>query len=179
MRGRKPYTVEQLRLRGTYEPGKHGKRLRAPKAKGQLAEPPDWFTPSQAELWRYAIANAPPDVLTKLDHGLLVLWCESCDRHHTAMRLQSEQDEGSPHPLLVRGKEGTLIPSPLLRVMRQAGEIMIRCATELGFSPSARMRLIAPQPPQLPDPNSPWARLRLLQGGRAAERKEDEPSQSA
>jgi P27 family predicted phage terminase small subunit len=83
------------------------------------------------------------------------------------MIAQAKMDQGSEHPLLVRGSTGTLMPSPYLRILNQSAELMLRCATEMGLTPSSRPRLAgaATQEPTPPASDSPWAKLRLLQGG--------------
>jgi P27 family predicted phage terminase small subunit len=115
-------------------------------------------------------------VLRRIDSGLLTCWVEAEDRHRQASIMQAKIDQGSSLPRLAKSKDGTPIPSPYLRIMNQAADVMLRCAAELGFSPASRPRLVGPgAPPTLPDPASPWARLRVLQGGR----RDDESPQPA
>ena len=162
MRGRKRTPTEVLKARGTLR-----KPRAEPQASGELRDlpAPDWMTESQKETWRDAIRCAPANVLKHIDASLLAVWVAAEDRHRQAMIAQAALDAAAEHPLLIRGRGGSLVPSPLLRVMHQAAETMVRVGSELGFTPTSRARLTS-TPARPPEPNSPWARLRLLQGGK-------------
>jgi phage terminase small subunit len=169
--GRKPKPTALHELHGTFNATKHGRdRAGEPEPPGaSLSEPPDFLSPGQLDAWRYAVAHAPLNVLRPIDRGMLLIWVEAEDRLRRAMIAQAAIDEKHPNtPLLVplRRKDGALAlaESPYLRVISRAAETMIRAAGELGFSPAARPRLAAggggAQPPE---PNDPWARLKMLQ----------------
>ena len=170
MRGRKPIPTSLLRARGTFRQARHAHRAVEPLAPGHLREPPSHLTDSQRELWHFAIANAPAEILRFVDYGVLTAYVVALDQHKQATEQQARIDEGAALPLLSKARDGTPIPSPYLRVIQRAADLMLRCASELGFTPIARTRLAGPSAPaSIPDPNSPWARLRLLQGGRDTE----------
>jgi hypothetical protein len=79
-------------------------------------------------------------------------------------------DAESQLPLLTKGRDGELRESPYVRAATRAALVMLKAASELGLSPSARVRLAPGEAAAVPpDPASPWRRLRLLQAGRSDE----------
>jgi P27 family predicted phage terminase small subunit len=170
MRGRKPVPVTVHRARGTFRRGRHAGRAIEPLAPGDPREPPLQLTESQRELWRFAVANAPANILRSVDFGVLAAYVVALDPHKQATELQAKIDQGAALPLLSKAKDGTPVPSPYLRVIHRAADVMLRCASELGFTPIARTRLAGSSATgTVPGADSPWARLRLLQGGRDTE----------
>jgi P27 family predicted phage terminase small subunit len=103
--------------------------------------PPDFLTPSQKEGWTYVMRYAPRGLLKALDRSVLVTWVEAEDRHRTAMMTQARLDLGNQMPLLTKSKDGSPTASPYLRIMNHAALIMLRCGSELGFSPASRPRI--------------------------------------
>ena len=164
MRGRKPLPTRLHVARGTYQRSRHGGR--DPEAPNELPPPPEDLTPEQQTLWQAAVEQAP--WLRAADATLLLLWVEVTDRHRRARIAQAEMDANSEFPLLRRDpRTGEIKASPYIRELTRAGETMLRCAQELGFSPTARTRLAtAPAKPPSSDPaEGPWAKLKLLEGG--------------
>ena len=165
MAGRRPKPTALHRLQGTFNPTRHGRgRAEEPIAQGDLSAPPRDFTPTQKEVWRYAIRHAPKGLLRRIDRDVLAIWCEARDRWNIARLTQVKLDESNEIKLLIRGPFG-LESSPYHRILETTAKTMLRCATELGFSPTARPRLQIAQPPRSPDPDDPWEVLRLLPGG--------------
>jgi P27 family predicted phage terminase small subunit len=117
--------------------------------------------------WRYAVEHAPRGILRHIDLGVLTIWVAAEDRHRTAARMQARMDRGAKLPLLTKTKDGTAIASPYLGIMNRAAAIMIKAASELGFSPAARPRLGASAAQDPADEHSPWARLKVIHGGKA------------
>lgn len=103
--------------------------------------PPDFLTPSQKAGWAYVMRYAPRGLLKALDRSVLVTWVEAEDRHRTAMMTQARLDLGNQLPLLTKNKDGTATASPYLKIMNHAALIMLRCGSELGFSPASRPRI--------------------------------------
>jgi P27 family predicted phage terminase small subunit len=170
MRGRKPTPTDLHQLRGTYNPTRHGKdRAGEPVAEGDLAsDAPDWMTEAQQAGWRYAIEHAPRGILKAIDRGMLAIWAEAEERHRTAAVMQAQLDQGTKLPLLTKTRDGTAIASPYIGIMTRAAAIMIKAASELGFSPAARPRLTAQTASSPADEHSPWAQLKVIHGGKAA-----------
>jgi P27 family predicted phage terminase small subunit len=139
--GRKPSPTRLLKMRGSFNPTLHRDRKHEVIAVGDLAEPPTDLTDRQQALWRSAIDHAPRSVLKQIDTELLKAWCEAADRLNSARLMQARLDRGRRDVLL---KGGTA--SPYLRIMDDAGKMMLRYASELGFTPSSRTRLYTDKP---------------------------------
>ncbi|WP_419898212.1 phage terminase small subunit P27 family [Roseomonas sp. USHLN139] len=167
--GPKPIPTELHQLRDSFNATRHGRdRAGEPLPEGELAATaPDWMSIGQRESWAYVIGHAPKGLLKPLDRGVLAVWVEAEDRHRTAVMQQAKLDASSSLPLMTRGKDGQPIPSPYLRIIRQAAETMLRAASELGFSPAARPRLAAGQA-EAPAQESPWTRLQVIHGRKDA-----------
>jgi P27 family predicted phage terminase small subunit len=108
-------------------------------------------------------------VLRAADRGVLAVWCEAEEHHRVATEAQARLDAGSSLPLLAKGKEGQPVPSPYLRIINHAALLMLRAASELGFSPAARPRLAAGGDAggAGEDGASAWGELEVIRGGRA------------
>jgi P27 family predicted phage terminase small subunit len=122
----------------------------------------------QRESWAYVMAHAPAGLLKPIDRGVLAVWVEAEDRHRVAVTQQAKLDASSSLPLMTKGRDGQPIPSPYLRIIRAAGEMMLRAAGELGFSPAARPRLAGSvKADEDADAQTPWTRLKLIHGDKA------------
>jgi P27 family predicted phage terminase small subunit len=140
MPGRKPTALK--RLHGTQKVTRERLRQYEPQPETEIDPvPPHWMTASQKDGWAYVMRHAPRGLLKGLDRGALVLWVEAEDRHRVAAMMQAQLDRGSKLPLLTRNKKGEAVPSPYLRIMTYAAIVMMRCCTELGFSPASRPRV--------------------------------------
>ncbi len=149
-RGRKPKSTKLHKRHGTLHPTKHRSRKNEPVAAGNLNTAPAWFTDDQKALWVYAVKNAPPDILGAIDASALTVWVEACDRHRRATQALHAFDDkekrkkkaDSAPPLLVETTtKGYFIQSPYIGIINRAGQIMLKAAGELGFTPAARPRL--------------------------------------
>lgn len=107
-----------------------------PRPVGNLDAPPDWMSASQQASWRYAIAHAPAGLLKLLDRSVLTIYIVAEDLHREAAK--KVETFGA-----VIKKPGTGAPmqSPYVRVLNKQSEIMMRAASEMGFTPSSRSRV--------------------------------------
>ena len=145
--GRKPTPTALHKLHGTLNTTRHRGRLEAEPAvdRSPRLEPPDWLTEDQKAGWRYAVEHAPRDVLASIDRGVLLIWVEAEDRHRRAVLAQARLDAAAPlMPFLQKTKDGNVIQSHYLGIINRAAALMLKAASELGFSPAARPRLVAP-----------------------------------
>lgn len=134
MKGRKPVPTLLADLHG--RPTKTKPNPAEPQPQGDLEAPPDWLSESQKEGWRYAIENAPPGLLKLIDKGALAVWVVAEDLHRQAVKAQSGIG------LLVKAPNtGTPLQSPYLAIINRQGLIMLKAASELGFSPVSRPRI--------------------------------------
>jgi phage terminase small subunit len=145
--GRPPIPTKVHQLKGTYRKSRHDVRAGEPVPDGVLSadDPPAWMSAGQRDLWKFAIANAPPSLLTPIDGPALSVWCVAADQHAVAVAAQARRDANGygpgGAPLLSHGRDGGMSVSPYLRVIDQSGARMLRAAGELGFSPGSRPRL--------------------------------------
>jgi P27 family predicted phage terminase small subunit len=142
MRGRKPVPTKLRVLHGN--PRKVAMPKFEPKPAGDLSDPPDWLSEGQLENWKYALTNAPAGLLKRIDRGALLAWVVAEDLHRQAATAQSKVG------LLVRvktkataGKDDPGVPtaSPYINIINQQAKIMLKAASELGFTPVSRPRI--------------------------------------
>ena len=107
-----------------------------PQPEGDLCAPPEDLSEKQKVLWRHAIEHAPRGLLRHLDAQMLAIWVIAADMHHEAM-LQVQK-----YGMVVKSpKQGIPVQSPYLPIINRQAEIMLRAASELGFSPTSRSRI--------------------------------------
>ena len=142
MRGRKPLPTELHRLKGSFNVTKHGRdRTGEPIATGALLGPPDWMSESQQESWRFAVQNAPTGILKQIDRGILTVWIVAEDDHRTATMAQAALNKEAVLPMLTKDKNSSMAVSPYQHIKMNSALLMVKAASELGFTPAARPRL--------------------------------------
>ena len=134
--GRKPLPARLHRLHGN----PHGHRLPnegdEPRPPTSLCPaPPEWMDAQQRETWRHAIENAPLGMLAEIDQGILSVWVCSCVEYQRAAAEVRKAGQ------LVEGRDERMIASPYLGIMNRMAALLIRCASELGYSPASRASL--------------------------------------
>lgn len=137
--GRKPKPTALKLISGN--PGQRPLNHHEPVPAGVLDDAPAWMTDSQRSGWAYAIAHAPAGLLRPLDRSALTAWVIAEDLHrHAAEKI-------AQFGLIVKTpKSGTPVQSPYLSIVNKQASIMLKAASELGFTPTARSRIIAPTP---------------------------------
>jgi phage terminase small subunit len=158
-RGAKPKPTELKKLAGTWE------RSRAPSgpepiAPGAIQGPPAHFSARQREIWAETLAHAPRQLWRQADIGMVEGYVLGRSLWETANLEQQKIDAGNPNPLLVVGHRGVVMPSPYLRVIRLAAEMVARFGAELGMSPSSRSTLSVDA--AHPTTGKDWSRLDAL-----------------
>src|SRR5271165_2842143 len=142
MRGRKPVPTTLRELHGN--PRKVALPTFEPKPEGDLSEIPAWLSEGQRASWTYALTNSPAGLLKRIDRGALLAWVVAEDLHQQAAAAQSKVG------LLVRIKTkatadkddpGVPTASPYINIINQQAKIMLKAASELGFSPVSRPRI--------------------------------------
>jgi P27 family predicted phage terminase small subunit len=152
MRGRKPVPTTLRKLHGN--PRKVAVPKFEPKPTGDLSNAPDWLSEDQKKCWLYALTNSPPGMLKQIDRGTLVVWVVAEDLHRQAATAQGQLG------LLMRVKTratmnqddpGVPAASPYINIVNQQAKIMLKAASELGFTPVSRPRVYGG--PSVPEPN--------------------------
>jgi P27 family predicted phage terminase small subunit len=135
VRGRKPKPTWLKLVAGN--PGRRPLNRSEPLPEGALVDdPPDWLTPSQKDIWRAAIENAPPGLLRRIDESVFLVWVIAKDLHRTASERIAQTGT------LIRMPHSPMaLQSPWVLVMNKQAAIMIKAAVELGFTPSSRSRI--------------------------------------
>lgn len=139
MRGRKPAPTHLKLVRGN--PAKRPLNRREPKPDGDLHEAPDWLSEAQKVGWAYTIAHAPIGLLKKLDRSALTVWVVAEDLHRQAVQKVTEYGLITKSP-----KQGEPVQNPYLPIINKQAAIMLKAASELGFTPASRSRIsLAPE----------------------------------
>ena len=139
MRGRKPKPSRLRLIEGN--PGRRPINQGEPVAPGALIDAPEWFSVQQRTIWDYAITNSPDGLLRRLDRDVLVAWCVACEMHKRACQQQQKLDANTGAPMLTKTKDGNVIQSPYLPIINRQMLLMLKAASELGFSPVSRTRI--------------------------------------
>lgn len=139
MRGRKPKPTWLKVVAGN--PGRRPLNEDEPIPVGDLADAPDWMTDTQKAGWRYAIEHAPLGLLKRLDRSVLAVWVVAEDLHRDAAEKVARYGSVIKMP-------GTGVPvaSPYVGVLNKQATIMMKAASEMGFTPVARSRVKAENP---------------------------------
>ena len=156
MRTKKPIPVALHKLHG--EPGRRPTVDSEPEGVGDIWAPPAWFDDQQREQWHYSAEHAPVGLLTGTDREILVVWVVAAVEHARACLKVRELGQ------VVSTREGGVMQNPYLGVMNRQAHIMLRAASELGFSPAARAGLgrMAPEfDPHAPSLGQPRNNARL------------------
>ena len=134
MRGRRPTPTHLKELYGN--PGKRPLNKNEPKPVGDLFEAPLWMSDSQREGWAYAITHSPDGLLKQLDRSVLAIWVVAEDLHREAAEKVTQYGllTKSPHA-------GLPLQSPYLAILNKQAQLMLKAASELGFTPSSRSRV--------------------------------------
>jgi P27 family predicted phage terminase small subunit len=139
MKGGKPTPTPLRILRAR---GKEAEKLvaRQIETPGHLTDPPDWFNAEQKADWSYAIENAPRNVLRRIDKAVLAGFVVAQDIHRRACVALAETQ------LLVKSPSKDVpIQNPYLPIIKNQTLLMVRAASELGFTPCSRARIEAGQ----------------------------------
>ena len=146
MAGRKKKPVELKMIEGTYR--KDRDNLNAPKVTGDLVSPPNYFSEEQTGVWKYAIENAPKGLLKKLDISILEIWVTAYVTYRESYAKVQEMGQFMTSP------SGYPIVNPYLSNMNKQATIMMKAASELGFTPTSRSKVSVEQEQTEVDP---WA----------------------
>ncbi len=132
MRRPKPSNIRILEGMRGHRPLNH----REPQVSTALGDPPHWFNEHQRGTWAHALEHCPVGMLKETDRAVFVLYCVHEFNFTEATTAMIGQ------PLMIRQPPSNrLCENPLSERIRDESRAMLRCITELGFSPSARTRV--------------------------------------
>jgi P27 family predicted phage terminase small subunit len=137
MRGRRPKPTRLKLLTGN--PGKHPLNRDEPKPEPQIPDCPDELGPVARREWdRLAGELGRLRILTALDRAALAAYCG-------AYALWAEATENiQKFGTMVKSPSGYPIQSPYVAIANRQTELMMRIASEFGFTPASRSRIAAP-----------------------------------
>ncbi len=139
MRGRKPLPI-RVKLN-------HGKPGSASTGEPQHLAPtcPAELSQTAKDEWHRVVAElVQRGVVSNLDRAALAAYCQSYALWSDA--IQAIQKYGP----LVKSPNGYPQVSPYLAIANKQAEIMIRIASEFGFTPASRARIATGEPVPLP-----------------------------
>lgn len=111
---------------------------------------PDYLTPDQAEEWEWFVKNCPPGMVKKLDSDTLA-------NYVVAKCFWKQAVEGvRVFGMVITSPSGFPMPSPYSSEVKKYSVIMLRLASELGFTPASRSK-ISIDPEKKAD--DPWAAM--------------------
>lgn len=144
---------------------------------------PKWLDPEAKKMWRRVLRHLQAvNLLTPLDGNILARYCESWVRYKRAVLFLRQYGE----TYRINRPDGTLaclLPFPQAVMASKLSAELLRMEQELGFSPSARSRIVVypGMAPKSPEERERDAELRkLFEGGgpakpRRARRSPDDP----
>ena len=135
MRGRKPKPTVIKDLHGSREP----RNAAEPRPSSLLADggPPAHFNADMVGDWNYALEHSPPGMLKQIDRSALEVWVVAHSLHRSALIEQLKVGLVMRSPVA-----GVPIQSPFLAIINRQALIMLKAATELGFTPVSRPRVV-------------------------------------
>lgn len=136
MRGRKPKPTALKRQQGN--PGKRPLNTKEPRPPiGAPTCPQHLKEKARAEWKRVAPTLERLGVLTNLDRAVLAAYCTSYADYVEAVE---HLERGK---VIIKSPDGGQYQNPWVAVKRRATEQMLKCAGELGLTPSSRGRVQA------------------------------------
>lgn len=120
-------------LKGTLRPCRVKKN--EPKPQGELiaTKPPKSLSKRGQELWKYALEQMPPHVITAVDGALFERWCTLQDQFLDVAKVVQAGN--------LLDENGVM--SGALRAELQLNSSIITIEKELGFTPASRTKISA------------------------------------
>src|SRR5690348_16444012 len=142
MRGRRPKPTRVKILTGN--PGKHPLNMHEPQPEPLVPDCPPELGPVARREWERMVAELSKlRILTALDRAALAAYC-------AAYALWAEATEAiQKYGTMVKSPSGYPIQSPYVSIANRQAEIMMRIASEFGFTPASRSRISTRAQPEL------------------------------
>lgn len=113
-------------------------------------EPPEHLSELQKEVWRYILAHSPNGLLKSLDWAVLEIWVVAYTTYRDAQAAVARRGQ------VVKTPNDFPVVNPYLSNMNKQAAIMLKAASELGFTPASRSRIVIGQDSVDDDP---WTKL--------------------
>jgi len=155
-RGRKPKPTALKIAEGN--PGKRALNQNEPQYDNALVAPPAFLTDDQRVIWRNVLAQAARGLLKTVDEAVVAQYCVSYDILQKCNASMHER--GGPVTSKATTTDGIetveVLVAPEVQVIQKQHVVLIRAASEMGFTPSSRGRLHLEDPK---DPTNPFENL--------------------
>jgi len=137
MRGRRPKPTRLKVITGN--PGKRPLNEHEPRPEPQIPPCPSELSPAAQREWHRLVTELGAlRLLTNLDRAALAAYCG-------AYALWAEAQEAiQKYGTMVKSPSGFPMQSPYIAVANRQAEIMMRIASEFGFTPASRSRITTP-----------------------------------
>jgi P27 family predicted phage terminase small subunit len=137
MRGRRPKPTRLKVITGN--PGKRPLNEHEPRPEPQVPPCPLELSPAAQREWHRLVTELGAlKLLTNLDRAALAAYCG-------AYALWAEAQEAiQKYGTMVKSPSGFPMQSPYIAVANRQAEIMMRIASEFGFTPASRSRISTP-----------------------------------
>lgn len=143
MRGRPPKPTRLKVLTGN--PGKRALNEHEPRPEPTVPDCPPELSPAAKREWERLVGDLSKlNLITNLDRAALASYCGAYALWAEAM--EAIQKFGA----MVKSPSGYPIQSPYISIANRQSEIMMRIASEFGFTPASRSRIATPMPAELP-----------------------------
>ena len=137
MRGRKPKPTVLKDLHGSQEPRNPLEPIPVGDLSDDPTECPPHFNADQRAEWEYQVRHSPPGMLKRIDKGVFAAYVVAQCLHR---RATEQMGRGG---LLMRAPNSDFpIQNPLLAIINRQALIMAKLASELGFTPVSRPRIL-------------------------------------
>lgn len=143
MRGRPPKPTRMKVLTGN--PGKRPLNKNEPRPDPVIPDCPPELSPAAQREWARLVGELSSlNMITKLDRAALAAFCG-------AYALWAEATLAiQKHGTLVKSPTGYPLQSPYISIVNRQAEIMMRLASEFGFTPASRSKISVPVERELP-----------------------------
>lgn len=143
MRGRRPKPTRLKMLTGN--PGRRPLNENEPRPEPAVPDCPSELGPVAQREWNRLVGELSAlRLLTNLDRAALAAYCG-------AYGLWAEATEAiQKYGAMVKSPSGFPIQSPYVAIANRQAEIMMRIASEFGFTPASRSRIATPAAPAEP-----------------------------
>ena len=140
-RGRRPLPTRLKYLAGN--PGKRPLNPYEPRPEPAVPECPPELGPAAKREWDRLVGDlAKLNMLTNLDRAALAAYCGAYALWADA--TEQIQKYGS----MIKSPTGYPVQSPYIAIANRQAEIMLRIASEFGFTPASRSRIATPSSDQ-------------------------------
>ena len=134
--GRRAKPLAQHKLHGTYRRDRHaGGRKGEQSPVGKMPECPDWLDTDAAAEWdRVVVELEQMEIIGATDYAVLVGYFQSFSQFKQATEMLNRT--GKLHK---PRNDGDVRRNPVVFILKDAREAVLKFARELGLSPSSRM----------------------------------------